>query len=311
MVPDTEQHTISFTQKNIMHIVLTGSLGNISKPLAAALIQKGHAVTVISSHDDRKKEIEALGGKAAIGSLEDAAFLTDTFRGADAVYVMVPPNYAVPDNRAYYNHIGQSYKTAIEKAGVKRVVQLSSFGADLSEGTGPILGSHDVEAILDSIPGIAITHLRPASFYTNFYAFTDMIKQMGFIGSNYGGEDKLILVSPNDIAAVAAEELVATAPVQKVVYIASDEKTATETAHILGKAIGKPDLQWLIFPVDKTRDSLVKNGLSEHMADNMVEMGHSMHTGELRTDYEQHRPQQLGKTKLEDFAREFAAAYGK
>ena len=74
-----------------MHILLTGSLGNISKPLAATLIQKGHAVTVVSSHDDRKKEIEALGGKAAIGSLEDAAFLTDSFRGADAVYLMVPP----------------------------------------------------------------------------------------------------------------------------------------------------------------------------------------------------------------------------
>jgi nucleoside-diphosphate-sugar epimerase len=62
-----------------MNIVLTGSLGHISKPLAEDLIQKGHAVTVISSKAAKQKDIEALGAKAAIGSIEDVAFLTKAF----------------------------------------------------------------------------------------------------------------------------------------------------------------------------------------------------------------------------------------
>ena len=57
-----------------MKIVITGSLGNISKPLTQTLVQKGHLVTVISSKPDRQKDIEALGAKAAIGSIEDVDF---------------------------------------------------------------------------------------------------------------------------------------------------------------------------------------------------------------------------------------------
>ena len=55
-----------------MKIIVTGSLGNVSQPLTRELVRKGHSVTVISSKTERQKEIEALGAKAAIGTLEDA-----------------------------------------------------------------------------------------------------------------------------------------------------------------------------------------------------------------------------------------------
>jgi uncharacterized protein YbjT (DUF2867 family) len=71
-----------------MNIVLTGSLGHISKPLAQILIQKGHSVTVISSKEERQKDIEDLGATAAIGTMEDVDFLTNTFKRADIVYLM-------------------------------------------------------------------------------------------------------------------------------------------------------------------------------------------------------------------------------
>lgn len=74
-----------------MKIVVTGSLGNISKPLTKELVQQGHAVTVISSKAERQKDIEALGAKAAIGTVDDVQFLTNTFTGADAVYSMLTP----------------------------------------------------------------------------------------------------------------------------------------------------------------------------------------------------------------------------
>lgn len=69
-----------------MNLIVTGSLGNISQPLTRQLVRQGHAVTVISSKPARQSAIEALGARAAIGSLEDAAFLAATFAGADAVY---------------------------------------------------------------------------------------------------------------------------------------------------------------------------------------------------------------------------------
>jgi uncharacterized protein YbjT (DUF2867 family) len=71
-----------------MNIVLTGSLGNISKPLTQLLVQKGHSITVISSKAARQNDIEALGARAAIGTMQDVDFLTTTFKGADIVYLM-------------------------------------------------------------------------------------------------------------------------------------------------------------------------------------------------------------------------------
>ncbi len=65
-----------------MKIIVTGSLGHISKPLTEELVQKGHTVTVISSKPEKQAAIEALGATAAIGSVEDVSFLTTTFAGA-------------------------------------------------------------------------------------------------------------------------------------------------------------------------------------------------------------------------------------
>src|SRR5688572_9165273 len=135
-----------------MKITVTGSLGNISLPLAKTLIQNMHSVTIVSSNPEKKKEITALGGIAAIGSLEDVDFLTKAFTGADAVYCMVPPNNYFNHNldlTAYYQRLGQNYARAIRLSGVKRVVNLSTIGAHLNKNNGILIGAHHVQNILN------------------------------------------------------------------------------------------------------------------------------------------------------------------
>src|SRR5919202_1837488 len=190
-----------------MNIIVTGSLGHIGKPLTQQLVNEGHTVTVISSRPDRQNDIEALGAIAAIGSLEDLPFLTSTFAGADAVFAMVPPNFAEPDQVIYYQRIASNYVQAIKSSTIKRVVHLSSYGAHLEKGTGFILGAHFAEETLNGLLSVKITHLRAGYFYYNLYNFVDMIKGAGFISANYGGDDKMVLVDPRDIAVAAAEEL--------------------------------------------------------------------------------------------------------
>ena len=229
-----------------MKIILTGSLGNISRPLTIELVQKGHSVTVISSKTEKQKEIEALGALAAIGSVEDLKFLTATFTGADAVYTMIPPNNFFNhslDIFAYYSRIGNNYEQAIRQSGVKRVVHLSSIGAHLDKGTGIIIAHHSVENILNKLTGLAITIMRPTAFYYNLFSFIGGIKSTGHIASNYGGGDKVAWVSPLDIAAAIAEEIVSPLQGRKIRYVASEELSCNEVAGILGNAIGKPDMK--------------------------------------------------------------------
>jgi uncharacterized protein YbjT (DUF2867 family) len=295
-----------------MNIIITGSLGHVSKPLTQELVQKGHAVTVISSSTDRQQAIEELGAKAAIGSLEDADFLAVTFAGADAVYVMIPPNnYFDPtlDLLAYYRQIAANYARAIEQAGVKRVVHLSSIGAHMTQNSGLILGHHEVEEILKKVPNISLTRLRPTSFYYNLYGYMDSIRNQGIIANNENPDLMQSWVSPRDIAAVAAEELTMPSKGGNVRYVASDERTGTDIARIIGEAIGKPNLTWVMISDDQLLSGLKAAGMNSTIADGFVEMYAKVRTGEMMADYEQHKPAAFGKVKLTDFARDFAAAY--
>lgn len=295
-----------------MKIIVTGSLGHISKPLAIELVQKGHTVTVISSNPEKQKDIEALGATAAIGSLEDVNFLTATFTGADAVYTMVPPaNYFDQnlDVTAYCLRIGNNYVVAIRDSGVKHVVHLSSVGAHLVKHSGIILAHHDVEAILDKLADVAITYMRPVGFYYNLYSFVAMIKKDGIIAANYGADDELIWVSPIDIAATIAEELETSPESREVRYVASDELTGNETASILGKAMGNPDLKWIIIANEQMQSGLEAAGIQPIIAAGLVEMYASQHNGVLTEDYYRNKPAVMGKVKLTDFAKEFAAAF--
>lgn len=291
-----------------MKIIITGSLGHISKPLTQELVAKGHTLRVISSNPQKQKAIHDLGAEAAIGSLSDIDFLTRTFAGADAVYCMIPPNYTHPDQIVYYQETGKSYKQAILQTGVRRVVCLSSYGAHLPSGTGFIRGSYFVEQILNTIPDISLTHVRPTFFYYNLLGFIDMIKTTGFIGSVYGGDDRLTMVSPQDIATAIAEELEKTMDAETIRYVASDDLTCSEAAAILGKAIGRPDLEWKILPKEIVLEALLGRGMTEESAAKYVELGMAIHAGKLREDYDM-QPSISGKVRLEAYATEFARAF--
>ncbi len=286
-----------------MKIVVTGSLGNISKPLTQELVQKGHSVTVISSKAERQKDIEALGAIPAFGSLENPEFLATTFKGADAVYCMIPFDFKAADQKKYFQKIGDNYVQAIKHTGIKQTVFLSGWTAD-------IVSSYNTNDILSQLSSISVLELRPGSFYTNMYDYIDMIKDKGVIMANYGGEDRIAFVSPNDIATVAAEELITPFQGKKIRYIASEELTCNEAAAILGEAVGKPDLRWITITDEQMQNGLIQSGIPLHLAKDLVDMQAAMHSGIIFENYMRNKPV-LGNTKMTDFAKEFAAVYNK
>jgi uncharacterized protein YbjT (DUF2867 family) len=323
-----------------MKIIITGSLGNISKPLAKELIKKGNTVTVISSNPDKKEDINAIGATPAIGLIDDLDFLVKTFTGADAVYTMLPP-FKFEENpnldaREEARRLCTNYAAAIQQAGVKRVVHLSSIGAHTDKGNGLLAFHFVAEQVLKQLPSdVAITFMRPVGFYYNLYQFMDIVKGEGFlkgfigtimtvryygligllqgkkglIVSNYGAEDKMPWVSPTDIAAAITEELASPLTGCKVRYIASEELTCNQIAAILGEAVGKPYLKWVTISDKQLLDALLKFKMPLSLANDITEMNASMRNGGiLFEDYDKNKPM-LGKVKMYDFAKEFAAVY--
>lgn len=296
-----------------MKFVITGGAGNISQPLAKILLQAGHQVTVIGRNAANLQSLVNDGATAAIGTVEDIPFLTQTFTGADAVYTMVPPIHATTDWKAHIGQIGKNYAAAIRESGVKYVVNLSSVGAHLAEGVGPVSGLYRAEKALNSLTETAILHLRPPYFYNNLLANIGMIQGMGMIGANFSvSEKKFALVAPSDIADVAAEALQSRSfSGHSVRYLASDLVSTDAIAAVLGSAIGKPDLTWTLFTDEQALGGMLQAGLPEEMAKNYAEMNHAIQTGDMYADFFKHFPEKLEKTKLTDFAKTFANYYNK
>jgi NAD(P)H dehydrogenase (quinone) len=203
-------------------------------------------------------------------------------------------------------------------------VILSGWSANLIKG-------ENVEDLFTELTDVSVTIMRPGSFYTNFYFSMDLIKGKGFIGKyltlrysgllallrgrtgllmgNYGGDDKIVFVSPKDIAEAVAEELI-NPPTEKVKihYVGSEEMTCNEAAKIIGTAIGKPYLKWVLISDKQMLQGLKMAKMPQELAETMVEMQSVMHSGAPLKNFHQNNPK-MGKVKLTDFAKEFAVVY--
>ncbi|WP_027388003.1 NAD(P)H-binding protein [Chryseobacterium gregarium] len=288
-----------------MKIIITGSLGNVAKPLAQQLISEGHDITVISSSEHKKNEIESLGAKAAIGSITDVNFLVKTFEGADAVFAMTPPIMGETHIVENTVNAGKNYAEAIAKTRIKRVVMLSSVGADSQVENGPIKGLHHIEKLYHELENASVTFLRAGYFYINLFNDIPMIKNAGIIGGNYPPEAEIPLVHPIDIAKAAAEELVKTSFDQNIRYAVTDYRKAEALSKVLGSAIGHPDLPWFEFTDQQAFEGMLQAGLPEEMATLYAEMGRGIRTGIIQKDFIQSGSPVSEGTKLEDFAKEF------
>jgi uncharacterized protein YbjT (DUF2867 family) len=299
-----------------MKIIITGSLGNISRPLTEMLVQANHTVTVISSNPERQPAIETLGATAAIGTMQDVSFLTKTFTGADIVYCMESLGHGFYfdqqlDYMAAITEMANSYKQAIEQSGVKKLIHLSSIGAHTDTGNGMLASHFKAESILKQLPvDVSIKFMRPVGFYYNLFAFIPTIKATGAIIQNYGGDTKEPWVSPLDIATVIAEEMELPFDGRTVRYIASEELSPNEVATILGEAIGKPGLKWAEIPDEQMQTNLIEAGMNPLVAKGLTEMNAGRKSGVVYEDYNRNKPTP-GKTKLNNFATEFAAVYNK
>lgn len=290
--------------------VITGASGNIGSKVAGILLEKGEKVRVIGRSADGLRQFVDKGAEAAVGNLKDSAFVTKAFKGANAVFAIIPPDHAATDFRAYQNEIGESLATAITKAGVRHVVNLSSLGADRSAGTGPILGLHDQEQRLDRLQGVNVVHLRPTYFMENLLMNIPLINQQGIAGSAIRGDVKFAMIATRDIAAHVAVQLVNRGFKGSSVRVLLGERdlSLNEAISVIGREIGKPDLKYVQFSYDDAARSMREMGLSTDMSRLINEMCKAINEGLLGAG-RQRTPENSTPTSIEEFALVFAEIF--
>jgi len=292
-------------------IVIMGATGKTGSAIGAALIEKGKKVRVIGRDAAKLKGLVAMGADAAVGDLGDRLFLSKAFAGAGSVYALIPPNFGAPDFRAYQKRTGESIIAALKGSSVKHVVHLSSQGAHLPAGTGPITGLHDQEERLNGLDGVNVLHLRPTYFMENLLMNIDLIRKMNIMGSAIRGNVKFAMIATKDIAAFAAERLEKLDFSGKSVrdLLGQRDLSLDEAAAVIGKKLGKPDLKYVNFPYDDAEKGMVAMGLTPDMSKLYVEMSKALNDGLFAVNIPRTK-ENTTPTSIEEFAGFFAKVYG-
>lgn len=189
-----------------MKIVVNTPSGNVGRAVCAHLLDAGVNVIGLARHPDKLADLARRGAKIRQGALEDEAFVVEATRGVDALFWVTPTDYRSGDLRASQNRVGTVAATAVRTNCIPRVVNLSSVGAQLRAGTGPVSGLHDVEMLLDAAAP-NLTHLRPAYFFENYLWQLDAIRHAAQVFLPVAGSIRIPMVATRDVARAAADRL--------------------------------------------------------------------------------------------------------
>ena len=290
-----------------VRIAITTPTGNIGRRLTNRLLDEGgHEIILLARTPDKLKAEQSRGAKVVQGDLEDAAYVKKATEGADALFFLCPPNFGVPDYRAYYGKIAKAGADVVKANKIKHTVFLSSIGAHLSKGTGPILGLYDAEkTFAQATPGL--THLRPGWFMENHLHQLDSIRGMNSIFMPLSGDITLPMIATADIAERAAR--IITGPVASQPKILSlhgpRDYSLDECARIIGQGIGKEVRHVQVTPA-QAKEAMIGMGATESVADTMLEMYAGFQAGTI-TDEVKRSPETTTPTTFETFVKDVLA----
>jgi uncharacterized protein YbjT (DUF2867 family) len=262
-----------------MIIAISTPTGNIGRQLAHILRDAGEKLVLMVRDPDKIQDLTGRDVTVTVGSLEDTAFVTAATRGVDALFWVTPPNYRTEEFRKDQNKLGRHAAAAVAANGVPRVVNISSIGAHLADGTGPIAGLHDVEGHFGRTEA-AVTHLRPGFFMENYLEHLDSIHQHGAVFLPCAGTTAVDMIATVDIAAEAARILRDESwSGQRVVELVGPAPTTfDDAARSIGEAIGREVKHATITP-EQARETMGGMGLPAAIIEVFLEMYAAMDSG--------------------------------
>jgi uncharacterized protein YbjT (DUF2867 family) len=261
-------------------IVITGATGQTGSKTALLLLKNGKQVRVVGRSEENLRKLKEKGAEIAVGDMCDAAFFSKTLIGADAVYLLIPPRMDTPDIRKHYKTFGDAAVKAIKKSGVKKVVFLSSLGAERNSGTGPVVGLHGVEEKLAKLTHVDVAILRAGYFMENLLRNVSLIKGQHINGNSTLPDAPISMVATADIAAKAAELLDALSfSGHSVIDLFGDRISYKEATKQIGEEIGIPDLPYVQFADADAVKAMTGMGLSQNMAQAFVELSGAIGKG--------------------------------
>ncbi len=255
-----------------MRIVVTTPTGNIGSKLSERLLEAGQDLVVVARDAAKVAALAERGAEVIVGSHADPEIMKLATQGADALFLVAPPNMVSEDLVSEYRNYAEAAAEAIRANKIDHVVHLSSVGAEKDGGTGPILGLHHNEKILAEVAE-NIVQLRPGYFMENTLWQAQSIQQAGSMFTSFQDDTPIPMIATADIAERAAELLTRSDwEGEKIVELQGPEDISYgQIAGILTEVLEKPVAHTTVSS-EQLKESLAQMGASAHIGDLFVEL---------------------------------------
>jgi len=285
-------------------IVILGATGTVGSKIATNLLNDGHQVTLIARHTDKLEKYRSLGAEIIAGDITDVETLTNAFKNADSAFVLLPDNVKAENTRLYQRNVTGSIIEAIERSGIRYIVNMSSLGSHMHEGNGIMGGTGEQEVRLNQLNDVNVLHIRSAYFMDNWLRIIGLIKSKGIAGTAADGDHAIPMVDTRDVAKIAAAHLTNLDFTGKSVHavMGPGDYTYRQFTSIIGHAIGKPGLPYVQVPVEQAKQVFLGNGFSEDFVDNLLGMATAIKTGFM--NYQKRDTSTTTPTTAEEFVNE-------
>jgi uncharacterized protein YbjT (DUF2867 family) len=253
-----------------MTILVTGATGNVGSNVVRELQSRGATVRAFVRDPKKAATRVGTGVEFATGDFADTASLTRALNGVDAVFVLTP-------NSPRQLELETNLINAISEGSVRRVVKLSSIGAE----PGAPLEFWDVQGRLQAhvrqmVPTATI--VRSNFHMTALLGAAERVKAAGQMFAPAAGAH-IAMVDPRDVAAVAAAILTSGSHAGETITVSGPEAiTYDRIAEHLSDAVGKP-VMFIPVPDEAARAAMIGNGMPEWLADNLVTLFRLMRGG--------------------------------
>lgn len=253
-----------------MHVIMGGT-GHVGSATAAALLDRGEAVTIVTRDADHASEWQAKGAEIAEADVEDVAALRDVFHRARRAFLLNPPADTAKDTDAVERHTVANILAALDASGLEKIVAESTGGAQPGDHIGDLSVLWELEEGLRAqlIPA-AIN--RAAYYMSNWDGQLNAIRKTGKLQTMFDADLPIPMVAPRDLGKVAADRLLSSLEDVGVRYVEGPERySSADVAKAFSKALGRP-VEVDVIPRNKWREAYRGLGFSAAAADSYARM---------------------------------------
>lgn len=263
-----------------MNIVL-GASGRVGSALVEALSAKGQDVKAVVKNSGKAEAFRGKGIDVDIADFFDTTALKAAFEGGETVFLITPENPASRDVLDDTRQIIQNYKEAITASGIRKIVGLSSMGAQHPSGTGNLEQSYMLEYAFTDLQ-VEQAFIRPAYYFSNWLGYWDTAKDYGILPTFFPVDLKVQMVAPADVAAFAAQ-LMTDKPYKPFYEIGEKYYSSAEVASVFEQKLQrKVEAQQI--PREQWKTTLLQVGFSDDAAANLIKMTQAVFDGKTQSE---------------------------